>query len=428
MVKRIPVSARVLTAAVLVALVAVVLQVPGSQAVARGACRRPGVAKLSGVGLDNAVQLRWSGVPNATRYRVRWNAAPFGRFPGAASYVGGGWLPQTARSATLRLPTTPHAGDRMMGVAYANPVFVRIETNNICKPSRRPRTQYMPVFPSTPDPGPGDKIRIGTYNVELYPAAGARTNAMADDIADHGVQVVALQEAYGYTASALVARLGSKWSAVPAIGGSSQQIIYRNDLFRVSSHGAFDVPNLKPRSVPLITPWAKFDLVNPSDRARSQSVMVVSLHLTEDPNASELARKASTGAAARAAIRQIDAANPGGLPVVSAGDYRYRREPFCDEPTCRVEAPPTFVRAGYYDAMAARTKINFQYATGNGHTRTNEAISKSGVGPRADYLMLKGFRGSVLYENVINRFIPGTAKITPSDHNLVFADVVIPYA
>lgn len=395
---------------------------------------RPPVPKWSGYGLSNAVKFTWAYTPYATRYRVRWNAAPFGKFPGgtiAVDRTAGGWVNQYSRSSTLQLPTVPVAGDRMMGVAYANPVFAQFDANNICKPTAIPHTTFIPVFPKAPDPGAGDRVRIGTYNVELFPTGGTRLAAIADNIADHGLQVVALQEANRMTADALVARLGGAWTAVPSVQGAAQQILYRNDAYDLAASGSFTVPNPKPDANPVVTPWARLDQVNPSDRARSQSIIAVSVHLAEDPNASDLSQKASTGAAAAVAVRNINSINPGGLPVVAAGDLRYKREPFCDDfgsNPCKVEAPPTFVRSGYYDAMAALTKVGFQYTTVNGHTGTYQTISQSGVGTRSDYIMLKGFRSSVRYQNVINRFIPGTDKVTPSDHNLVLADLVIPYA
>jgi hypothetical protein len=282
------------------------------------------------------------------------------------------------------------------------------------------------VFPTAPDPGSGDRIRVGSYNVELFPTGGTRIVALADNIADHDPAVVLLQEANGDTAAALVARLGRSWRAVEAVPWSGQQIIYRSDRLRLVSSGAFDIPNPKPGVHALVTPWARFAQAVPSSPS-SQGLFVASIHLAENPAASQLSKKASTGSQARVAIKAIDAANTANLPVVVAGDLRYMREPFCDYPSCAVEAPPTFVRSGYYDAMAAVTKVNHQYATVNGHTRTYQARSKSGVGTRADYVMLKGFRGSARYENVVNRFIPGTSKVTPSDHDLLLADLVIPY-
>src|SRR5206468_3503110 len=137
-----------------------------------------------------------------------------------------------------------------------------------------------------------------------------------------------------------------------------------------TASGGFDVPNPKPGANDLPTPWARLDQIHPSDSARSQSIMVVSIHLAENSAASALSQKASTGAAAQVAIRAINAINTDGIPVIAAGDLRYKREPFCDEPTCHVEAPPTFVRNGYYDAMAAVTKVGYQYTTVNAHTGT----------------------------------------------------------
>jgi hypothetical protein len=99
----------------------------------------------------------------------------------------------------------------------------------------------------------------------------------------------------------------------------------------------------------------------------------------------------------------------------------YLREPFSDVPGY-VEAPPTFVRGGYYDAMAALSKVNVGYGTFNGGQRQDP--SQTGVSPRADYVMLRGFRGSNAYVNVANWSLGG---LIPSDHNLVYADVTVPF-
>ena len=390
--------------------------------------RRPAVPTFSAVGGTNSVTFNWPYANLAGRYRIRWDAAPFGRFPGSDTYVSptsGGWVNQYARSATLTLPTVPRAGDRMMGVAYANPVYAQIEANNPCVPAGLPHSTYIPVFPKAPDPGPGDALRIGTYNVELSPTGGARMDTIADIVADNHLQIVALQEASRDTSAALVSRLGSLWAAVPWIAGSDQQIVYRKDNYRLVADGSFLVANAKPGGSALVTPWARFRPLQPSS-AQSQDVIVVSLHLTVNPDASAMSKKAAAGAAARQALSGIDAINPGDLPVITAGDFQYLREPFGDV-AGYVEAPPTFVRAGYYDAMAAVTKVNYQYTTVNGHASGYQVRSTSGVGTRADYIMLKGFKGSNRYEDVINRFIPGTMT-TPSDHNLILADVTVPYA
>jgi hypothetical protein len=78
--------------------------------------------------------------------------------------------------------------------------------------------------------------------------------------------------------------------------------------------------------------------------------------------------------------------------------------------------------------MAALGKTNIAYSTfngGNGTTAPRQDPVQSGVSGRADYIMLKGFRGSNAYTTVANWTWGG---ITPSDHNLVYADVTVPYA
>jgi hypothetical protein len=110
-----------------------------------------------------------------------------------------------------------------------------------------------------------------------------------------------------------------------------------------------------------------------------------------------------------------------------AGDLFNLREPFGDV-AGHVEAQPTFVRRGYYDSMAALRKTGIQYTTYNGGTGTTSARqspSPAGVASRTDYLMLKGFRGSNGYVNVVNWSSGG---IDPSDHNLVYADLTVPFA
>ncbi|WP_148046199.1 hypothetical protein [Nocardioides marmoriginsengisoli] len=386
--------------------------------------KRANPVAMTGTGITDGVTFSWPYTSFASRYRVLWNAAPFGRFPGAATYVGGGWFGQTARSATLKLPTVPKIGDKMMGVAYANPVYAQMQANNACKPTDIPHNQFIYAFPKAPDPGTGDKFRVGTYNVEANPT-GARLATIADNIGDHGLQVVLLQEANAATAESVARALGSTWSKVDSILASDQQILYRNTYFDLVANNTFEVgPNPRPPNKPLVTPWARLKVKDADPAAVERSVIVSSVHFLENTAASAYSQKASTGVQARDAIAELARINRDNVPVIVGGDFRYKREPFCDEPACDIEAPPTFVRGGYYDAMAAVTKVNFKYPTNQDNHSTSVA-NASGVATRADYLMLKGFRGSLRYENVINRFLPGT-RTTPSDHNLVLADVVLP--
>jgi hypothetical protein len=383
----------------------------------------PGEPVLSGHGVANGVQFTWGCTQYASRYRVAWSAAPFGKWPETPSYVSG-WLPQYARSSTFGVSAVPQSGDHMLGVAYANPVFGQLEAGN---PSGgvRHSTGWEPVFPAPPDPGPGDPMRVGTYNVMLNPTDGSRLAAIAANINSHALGVVALQEANDGTAKALVRALGAGWAYVAPGNIAPQQILYRTDVFRAADSGSFYVPNPQTPSLPDLTPWVRLERL--ASGGQSQPVYVVSAHVTEDGNKSAMDRKRDAGIVAQVLMEGVGRANPAGSPVVLAGDLHYLREPYNDVPGY-VEAPPTLVRGGYYDAMAALSKDNIAYQTfngGNGTTAPRQAPAQSGVAGRSDYVMLKGFRSSNAYVNVANWSLNG---LVPSDHNLVYADVTVPFA
>jgi len=69
-----------------------------------------------------------------------------------------------------------------------------------------------------------------------------------------------------------------------------------------------------------------------------------------------------------------------------------------------------------HDAYGADTRINDKYPTIN-HYKTTLAAK----GVRLDYVMIKGSKQVLRYENVMKR----VDSSRPSDHNLVVADVVL---
>ncbi len=382
----------------------------------------PKAPTLSRASLPGAVQYKWAYTPYASRYRVRWSAAWYGQWPGSANYLGstsGGWVGQTARQQNYTVPSKPTQGDNFLAVDYANPVFGQVEANNGYRAGASQLSKWVAAFPTPPAPKPGDAVRMGTYNVKLYPT-GARATAIARNISSHGVTVAALQESNATSASAIRAALGSAWSVASSGSGTGQQILYRDDKFRVLASGKFNVPNPKAPSDPLETPWARLANLNPV-QGKSQNFYVVSVHFSEDARKSKLNQNKDTGLAAKAAMQAINGFNYGNEPVIVAGDIRYGREPYGD-PAGYTPAQPTFVRGGYYDAMAARTKVNASYSVVNGGA--SQVPHPSGLGPRSDHILTKGIRGSVAYVNVANWSYNGSI---PSDHNLVYADLLIPH-
>lgn len=385
----------------------------------------PKIPVLSGVGVPGGASFKWGYTPYASRYRVRWSAAWYGQWPGAATYVSrtsGGWVNQYARSSTYAVPAHPAAGDNYLAVDYANPVFGQLEANDAYNPGASQRSKWVAQWPTPVTPAAGDPVRFGSYNVALYPV-GSRAAVVATNIATHDLTMVALQEADAQTQRAVLAALPSSWRAAPSGNNAAQQILFRADLFTMRSGGTYSVPNPKAPSSPLLTPYATFSSVHGS--ASSQNFIVSSVHFSESAARTPVQKNADTGEAARAAMAGINAANPNNYPVIVAGDMRYGREPYGD-PVGYTAAQPTFVRGGYYDAMASLSRTGSQYATVNSVNGTNTSSQSphpSGLGPRADYILTKGFKGSFRYVNVYNWASGG---VVPSDHNLIYADLAIP--
>ena len=383
---------------------------------------------LAAAGVPGGVRFNWGYTPYSSRYRVRWSAAWYGAWPSAATYVSrtsGGWVNQYARSQTYAIPTKPGAGDNYLAVDYANPVFGQIEANNAYNKSgtASQRSKWVMAFPKPAAPKAGDPVRMGSYNVMLFPT-GSRAAAVARNISTHGLTVVALQEANPATASAVRSALGSSWQ-VAASGAQSagQQILYRSDRFRALSSGSFEVPNPKTPSQPLVTPWVRLAPLQGS--SASQNFYVVSVHFSENSSRSKLEQNRDSGLAAQSAMKSINQVNYQGEPVIVAGDMRYGREPYGDL-AGYTAAQPTFVRSGYYDAMAAVKRSGSQYSIvniTNGAASARQVPHPSGLGPRSDHILVKGFRGSNNYVNVVNWSYNG---IVPSDHNLIYADLAIP--
>lgn len=386
----------------------------------------PHVPVLSAASLPGAVQFKWNYTPYASRFRVRWSAAWYGNWPGNPGYVNrssGGWIDQSARQSTYRVPAKVAAGDNYLAVPYANPVFGQIEANNAYNPGSSQRSQWVAAFPTPPTPTAGTPVRMGTYNVMLFPT-GSRAEAVAENISSHGLTMVALQEANAATANAVVSSLGYGWRAAPSglNSGVAQQILYRSDKFSVLSSGRFDVPNPKTPSRPMSTPWARFS----AKSGTSKNFWVVSAHFAEDSSKSPLEKNKDTGLAAQSVMRSMKSLNYGNEPTIVAGDIRYGREPYGD-PTGYTAAHPTFIRGGYYDSMAAIKKVNVQYSVvniTNGVPSAHQIPHPSGLGPRSDHILFKGFVGSRQYVNVVNWSSHGAV---PSDHNLIYSDIAIPF-
>ncbi len=388
----------------------------------------PGTPLLGAGRLPGAVQFRWGTTPCTTRYRIHLSPAWYGEWPGAPWYTP--WTSSTARSLTWRVPSTPRAHDGMMAVAYANPIFGRLEANNGAHVGGTAThvSRWIPQLATPPAPKAGDAIRFGSYNVELYPT-GTRAGVVARNIGSHGLTMVALQEARQSTASVVVGYLNKlyagNWGYVRASGASNatpgQQIVYRKDKFSLSKSGVMNLYNYKDPSHRVIAPWAAFR-ANRGGGSYGRTFYVTSQHFAGTAHSS-LTQNARTGQAA-AVVNSYMKKLTGG-PVILAGDLRYGREPWGDR-AGYVPAQPTLVRDGYYDAMASRSMHGHNYSIENavgGKNSAHQRPNPTGLGSRSDHILLRGFVGSKQYVNVVNWSFNG---MVPSDHNLIYSDIAIP--
>ena len=114
-------------------------------------------------------------------------------------------------------------------------------------------------------------------------------------------------------------------------------------------------------------------------------------------------------------LKKINSINTQKLPVVFGGDINsWQNNRVGHAPHDRLVAD------GYYDTAAAIRHVNLAYSTINHYDRVLKPKS-SGFGTRIDVVMVKGSRGSSLFENKMEI----TDSTRPSDHNLVLADIVL---
>ena len=155
--------------------------------------------------------------------------------------------------------------------------------------------------------------------------------------------------------------------------------------------------------------YAKF-----ADRKTGKRFWVVSVHLDDRHSGSlstEKSYNALRGAQARAVYQKVNGLAKAGEEIIYAGDFN-------SWATNRAgDAPHHYlVGQGFYDTAKASTRINIKYPTVN-HFQTT--LSAKPI--RLDYVMIKGSKRVLRYENVMKRVDSSRS----SDHNLVISDVIL---
>jgi hypothetical protein len=298
--------------------------------------------------------------------------------------------------------------------------------NSRAKRGATTKSSWVMGFPVAPLPGSGQKLRFGTYNVNGPGSDMARRiPEVVRNIDDHDVQVASLQEIRNENidtiVSALSGRTGHAWARAGSSNGELEIVFDTTQLSEVAS-GSMSIDNFGQGNK-LATPWVRLRPVDPS---YTKEFYVVSVHFVPAKPSDGRYQAANNIDTGRAAAEVASAINgiAGGAPTIVAGDMTSNNTRWGDTHP----AQPTFVRYGFWDAMAARAK--YGYAYGSVNKGAHQAPLNSGLGGRPDAIFLKGFganghgNGALLYQNVANWY--GGYGRPPSDHNLVYADVVVP--
>ena len=300
------------------------------------------------------------------------------------------------------------------------------------------------------------KLRVGTFNVRTALAHDRRSwlqraPDVAREIASRSPGVLAVQElgpgradgSKGTTTGHLRQTVSLERSLKHVVGDGRYQLVRTTSYFKPgTNHGTqgtrilYDTRKFKLLSncpektgrknynpscsmnLPLLksdsglgpsAAFAKF-----ADRKTGIRFWVVSVHL-DARHSSTLSKETSynalRGKQARAAYLKVNGLSKPGEKIIYAGDFNSWK-------TNRGgDAPHEYlVHQGFRDTVAAATRINIKYPTVNHFKTTLPAKSV-----RLDYVMIKGIKRALRYENVMKR----VDSTRPSDHNLVVSDVVL---
>ncbi|WP_406830003.1 endonuclease/exonuclease/phosphatase family protein [Pedococcus sp. KACC 23699] len=461
---------RLLTAALLGTVLAATLAAPAAQAAAPPT---PGpisaVTATTGPGAGE-VTLSWrQDGSNTTAFVIETGLTVFSSTDHSLPLHGRGsktfTVAKSRRSVTLTAAQVASAG---ASLGSANHVFYRFRAVNQTTAGTSTRTwPYLQSFGVRPISAPttGTLLRVATFNVHTatpmagFPSWLSRVDKVSDTILSRNPGVVGLQE-LGITpadgsgpsmtaqtqAQSLVASLARKGAGryklvrttryvMPGSPSAVQgaRILYDSSRYRLLS-SCLDTTNgvawsssctvrLRLLSGDSETARRRAGFAILQDRTTGTKFFVVAAHLDQ---------RHSTSAATDAVyenlragqvadiLGQVARSNPSALPVVLAGDLNTYQPNVGG-----YLAHDALVRAGYYDTASALTQVNLRYPTINKMACTLAIPmvgSFPGWGTRIDVVMVKGLRGAVRSENVLQR----SDCARPSDHNLVVADVRLP--
>jgi hypothetical protein len=391
--------------------------------------------------VDGGISLSFASVANASQYQVRWSAGPNpNRTPDKWPNRWVSW--SSAFGQRTPSLTVQGSDDNLTRPEYGNPIFAEVQARNTyygstVKKARQVVGWPKPVAPDTS----GHLVRFGAYNVMCSQSCdGGRTkwwsgrgDAVADNIEARDLDIVAVSEAAGSadpnSYKAVFKDLDTRLEGMALThpndyknGQSEGNRIYY-DPAKYAAEASGLLPGVRHYGKGLSStqdqnvPWTRFRSLADGTR-----FIVVSAHFENPATSNTTTKKTYLGRNADQLMTALDRVNTGGLPVILGGDLNDQRYP-----EGRTDGPQAkLVRDGdFYDASASVKRVGTTFPTYNNYqSPASQDEDANGNGLRIDYILTQGFRGSGEFQNVWN---PGTS-IIPSDHNLIRANLYVPWS
>ncbi|MDQ3156385.1 MAG: fibronectin type III domain-containing protein [Actinomycetota bacterium] len=324
---------------------------------------------------------------------------------------------------------------RIRGLEPENRLFVRLRAQGIDgKVGRFSETlEVRTIVPTEEIP-----IRVASYNIRCHSCGGAswsrRRTPVANTIAAQSPDVIGLQEAAqsrpgGFGTSqfedlrALVTSTGTEYRVTqPAIAASQgTRILYKPSKVVMLDAGSVRYSNQKGGQNLRYFAWAIF-----RQRSTGQEFFFASTHLQPGKDSSAVGAR---NGQVRQLINSIPQLNPKKYPTLMVGDFNdYQYLNFTVQSLMR--------QAGYIDSLGIqyRSRVPAKWATVEKRIHTNYDSFNDGKGSPPVGTGNPNFNGTYLdyifmspmkvksFENLIN-----ARSGIPSDHNMIRADVVLPY-
>jgi len=285
------------------------------------------------------------------------------------------------------------------------------------------------------------RVRVGTYNVVENWMDGKsengtriapwsrRVGGVVHYIAESHATVVGVQEAAGFVGPKcsyrhvgtrqiddMAQRLGNGWRVsatevrpcLPGWWRTGVYILYRSDVWAAGPAGHW---NVNTKSQPRTGVYQVL-----THRATGAKFLFVSVHLTVGSGTSyDNLRETETRRLIADATRF--ATSHGRLRIVYAGDFNSHELHHPDGPAVAMRA------AHARDTLlVSRMRTNSKYNSANGYLRRPPAHGRS-----VDHIYVGQGIGTPAWHEFLDLYHGAFRGVIPSDHNLVAADVTLPY-